>query len=245
MVRGSFDVFLYIFSYDAYNVNVINNNLNQFKEEHKMKKAELNKIFTAKVNELLAQGYIFYTQTMAGHQGEIAKVDLTNGEEVIRVVMENGPTWDKEKNLFLNDNITITVGRATKVTPGTFSSTIWNNDLEVIDQEIFYQAGYHSDYLITKEEAIENAKKHKERLMKAAQPKETEEITDKDTIKVLLPYINKLEGCKSVKARHITGIEKQVNTNGSFVYHITIQKKDKTKVELLNSKTLKIMRGAC
>ena len=231
MVRGSFDVFLYKLSYDAYNVNVINNNSNQFKEEHKMKKAELNKIFTAKVNELLAQGYIFHTQTMAGHQGEIAKVDLTNGEEIIRVLMEDkGLNWDKETDLFLNNSITITVGRATTV---NFNDTIWNDKLEVLDQEVFYQADYYSDYLITEEEAIENAKKHKERLMtNKAQLKGTEEITDKAHLKALLPYINRLEGCKSVKARHITEVTKQVNTDGSFIYHIIIQKKDKAKVEL-------------
>ena len=207
-----------------------------------MKKADLNNIFTAKVNELLAKGYIFHTETMAGHQGEIAKVDLTNGEEVIRVVMEEKVfNWDKERDLYLNNSFIITVGRAAEV---KFHDTIWNKDLEVLDQGILYQAGYHSDYLITEEEAIENAKKHKARLMAAKAEKETVEITDKATIKALIPYINKLDGCKSVKARHITEV-KRVNTNGSFIYHITIQKKDKVKVELLNNQDLKEMRGAC
>ena len=207
-----------------------------------MKKADLNTIFTAKVNELLAQGYIFHTQTMAGHQGEIAKVDLTNGEEVIRVIMEeNGFNWDKEKDLFLHDKITITVGRATEVQ----FDTIWNNKLEVLDQEVFYQADHYSDYLITEEEAIENAKKHKERLMAKAQTKETEEITDKAHLKALVPYIQTLNGCKSVKARHLAEVRKEFLTDGTYRYTIRIEKKSTVKVEILSQNTLKNIRKGC
>lgn len=208
-----------------------------------MKKTELNTIFTAKVNEYLVKGYTFNTQTMAGHQGEIAKIDLTNGEEVIRVVMEeNGFNWDKEKDLFLNDKITITVGRATEV----HFDTIWNKDLEVLDQEIFYKADRYSDYLITEEEAIENAEKNKARLMaKNQQTKENEDITDKAVIKALLPYIHTLKSCKSVKARHIKSVIKVNSSDGTYSYHIWIEKKNTTKVEVLSEKLLKNIRTSC
>ena len=42
---------------------------------------------TAKVNELLAEGYTF-NFTSAGHQGEYFKVDLTRGDETLRVCIE-------------------------------------------------------------------------------------------------------------------------------------------------------------
>lgn len=42
---------------------------------------------TAKVNELLAEGYTF-NFTSAGHQGEYFKVDLTRGDETLRVCVE-------------------------------------------------------------------------------------------------------------------------------------------------------------
>lgn len=208
-----------------------------------MKKTELNTIFTAKVNEYLVKGYTFNTQTMAGHQGEIAKIDLTNGEEVIRVVMEeNGFNWDKEKDLFLNDKITITVGRATEV----HFDTIWNKDLEVLDQEIFYKADRYSDYLITEEEAIENAEKNKARLMaKNQQTKENEEIIDKATIKALLPYIHTLKGCKSVKARHLAKVYKEFLTDGTYRYIVRIEKKNTIKMEILSEKLLKNIRTNC
>lgn len=46
---------------------------------------------TAKVNELLAEGYTF-NFTSAGHQGEYFKVDLTRGDETLRVCVE--PAYD-------------------------------------------------------------------------------------------------------------------------------------------------------
>ena len=44
-----------------------------------MKKQAIREAFTQKVSELLAQGYTLFPDTMSGHQGEIAKVDLSNG----------------------------------------------------------------------------------------------------------------------------------------------------------------------
>lgn len=46
---------------------------------------------TAKVNELLAEGYTF-NFTSIGHQGEYFKVDLTRGDETLRVCVE--PDYD-------------------------------------------------------------------------------------------------------------------------------------------------------
>lgn len=53
-----------------------------------MKRTELDVIFTNKVNEYLARGYVFNTNTMSGSQGEIAHVDLRKGDEILRIVMD-------------------------------------------------------------------------------------------------------------------------------------------------------------
>ena len=204
-----------------------------------MKRAELNIIFTAKVNEYLAKGYTFNTETMSGHQGEIAKVDLTNGEEIIRVIMERKHSWE------LGECFTITIGRATEVEPG-ITDTIWNNKLEVLDQEIFHQAGYGSDYLITEEEARKNANKRKARVARRTYHNTKEEvITDKAHIKALLPYIQHLKGCKSVKARHLTEVSKRFLANGTYHYTIYIEKKNTVKVETLSENKLKSIRTSC
>lgn len=52
-----------------------------------MKYAEINKRYTEIVSEHISKGYILNTATMTGSQGEIASVDLTNGEEIFRVVI--------------------------------------------------------------------------------------------------------------------------------------------------------------
>ena len=49
--------------------------------------ADINKMFTAEVSKYLARGYHFNTASMIGSQGETAKVDLTNGTEIIRILL--------------------------------------------------------------------------------------------------------------------------------------------------------------
>ena len=58
-----------------------------------MKRTELDVIFTNKVNEYLARGYVFNTNTMSGSQGEIAHVDLRKGDEILRIVMDGKYDW--------------------------------------------------------------------------------------------------------------------------------------------------------
>ena len=60
-----------------------------------MKYSDINKMFTTEVNKYLAQGYYFNTSTMPGSQGELGKVDLTNGVEIICVVLDRfSEGWD-------------------------------------------------------------------------------------------------------------------------------------------------------
>lgn len=62
-----------------------------------MKYSDINKMFTTEVNKYLEQGYRFNTASMNGSQGELAKVDLTNGTEIIRIVARTfSKEWDKQ-----------------------------------------------------------------------------------------------------------------------------------------------------
>ena len=54
-----------------------------------MTKNDIRSIYTQKVTELLAQGYQIHPETMSGSQGEIAHIDLTNGSEILRVLVES------------------------------------------------------------------------------------------------------------------------------------------------------------
>lgn len=99
-----------------------------------MKKQEIERMYTQKVAELLNQGWRVHASTMPGHQGEIAHIDLTDGSEIHRVLLQRELAWSHLDDGFHGDRITITVGRNTEeVWPG-WDSTIWNQRLEVLSQ---------------------------------------------------------------------------------------------------------------
>lgn len=52
-----------------------------------MKFIDINREFTAAASSYMAQGYYINAGTMGGSQGEIAAIDLTNGTEIIRVLL--------------------------------------------------------------------------------------------------------------------------------------------------------------
>lgn len=117
-----------------------------------MKYADINKRFTEVVAEYIVKGYAINTMTMRGHQGEISKVDMTNGKEIIRIMLNN--TNDYNNHLY---GIELVVGRATgraKPHMNDDWATVWNKELEVLTSEMFYQIGERgSDYYGTAEEA--------------------------------------------------------------------------------------------
>lgn len=102
---------------------------------------DINKRFTEIVSEYLSRGYVFNADTMCGHQGEVAKVDLTDGHEVVRVYMERF-----RGNIFSFDpeGIKIVVGRnhSDEIIPGGScgwsGTTMWTSKLEEIYQESYY-----------------------------------------------------------------------------------------------------------
>lgn len=53
-----------------------------------MNYAGINKRYTAIVAEHMAKGYTINTRTMTGSQGDYAHIDLTNGTEVIRIMVD-------------------------------------------------------------------------------------------------------------------------------------------------------------
>ena len=95
-----------------------------------MNRNDINRIFTEKVTELLAQGYQIHTTTMGGSQGEVAHIDLSKGSEILRVLVDRGSQWAEP----FGDYLTITVGRNTDRVRGGWSETVWNNHLEIISQ---------------------------------------------------------------------------------------------------------------
>lgn len=108
-----------------------------------MKYIDINKRFTEIVSEYIATGYMLNTASMNGSEGEISKVDLTDGKEILRVLITN--FHDSECRYNLN-GVEIVVGRVPeedRVTPHDDSNWFnpWNTHLEKLRQERFFQVG--------------------------------------------------------------------------------------------------------
>lgn len=116
-----------------------------------MKHTEIEAIFTAKVNEFLANGYTINTATMSGSQGEVAKIDFRKGNEVFRVLLEKTTEWTDNGT---RDVVILTVGRSTENVIrddrpfDTMGPTFWNNRMDILEQRKFFQIDTRSDYFI-------------------------------------------------------------------------------------------------
>lgn len=104
------------------------------------KKQDIDRIFTEKVSELLAQGFQINPATMDGSQGEIAHVDLRKGNELIRVLLENENDrvcgWRLEC-------LHLSVGRCTEPLRNdgfTRHEIVWNHKLEILSEIWFASA---------------------------------------------------------------------------------------------------------
>ena len=58
-----------------------------------MTRKDIDRIYTEKVAELLAQGYQIHTGSMGGSQGEIAHTDFIKGSEILRLLLEQGSDY--------------------------------------------------------------------------------------------------------------------------------------------------------
>ena len=101
-----------------------------------MKFIDINCEFTAAASSYMAQGYCINAGTMGGSQGEVAHIDLTNGTEIIRVLLT---TFN---NYLGTEGVELIVGRVKDdIKPNQEErwSTVWNERLEVISSKKFYR----------------------------------------------------------------------------------------------------------
>lgn len=173
-----------------------------------MKFKEINQKFTAKVAEYIAEGWYFNAGTMNGSQGEVAKVDLTDGNRVLRIMIAKEHGYGD----FWYDGYALVVGFAEdkiKANDSDTWQTVWNNRLEVIFKETYYRAGVdgRADWYVTEDEARANYEKM------VARHKNRVEV-DKDTdlgeagAKIVLPFVKKQYRCGRAKVADIKVVKK-------------------------------------
>ena len=105
-----------------------------------MKFDEINKVFTERVNVYLNMGYTINAGTMGGSQGEIAKVDLTDGKEIVRVFIER---FNSHKFNGLR-GVQVIAGRCNDERVKANANddrTIWNSKLVIDWKRRFYIVG--------------------------------------------------------------------------------------------------------
>ena len=119
-----------------------------------MKYIDINKRYSEIVAEYISKGYTINTASMSGSQGEIAKIDLTDGNEIIRISVSTFVEYRR-----VTEGYEIIVGRYTEGETKPHNSdrmysTIWNSKPEIIYSERFYKIDRYGDFLGTEEEAI-------------------------------------------------------------------------------------------
>ncbi len=177
-----------------------------------MTKNDVNRIFTEKVAELLAQGYQIHTSTMGGSQGEIAHIDLSKGSEILRVLLDRESDWGEA----CGDYLAIRVGRNTDQLWNRWDDTIWNNHLEILSE--IKLAKITDTYFTTPEAAKEIGKKRVARWKShAGTPREELGGAYRS---IALRWLRKQPKMKTCKADDIESMVRITDSKGRVSYEI-------------------------
>lgn len=200
-----------------------------------MKFADINKRFTEIVAEYIAKGYTINSDTMSGCQSDsFANVDLTDGKELIRVVLETESYWDDYSTCvengmewFTYDTIKVVVGRCTdKVRINKRKQDIvWNHHLEIISCDTFYKiGGYYSDFYGTKEDSQNQQRKSHERYKNVKYEPRKEKVFPASANAIVLPFMKRQKGCKTIKLSDIEKVIKE-EYEGKKTYYVCAKKR--------------------
>lgn len=181
-----------------------------------MFRKDIEKIYTDTLTEYINKGYRINSNTMSGSQGEIAKIDLTNDKEIIRIMLNRGTNFGGR---YWTDYIKLTVGRNTDKLRDDYMDIIWNEHLEIISEISFYKIGHNGDYYGTKEEAIEAMKKSYDRIKNRVVIRNTEIILPDTAKEIVLPFLRKQYKCKSIRIDEINKVSK-IFSDGKPQYYI-------------------------
>lgn len=171
-----------------------------------MKYADINRRYTEIVAEYMAKGYTINTRTMSGSQGEYAHIDLTDGVEIIRVLVD---TFYDHTDISL-EGLEIIVGRASsEVEPnrGDDRFTVWNSKLDIMLRERFYEIGAdrrHGKFYGTEDEATTARKLSVHRYASSNRGRKTERITSPKAIEIAKRVIRRKFGVKRISEGDIT-----------------------------------------
>ena len=178
-----------------------------------MTKQDIRQIYTQKVSELLAQGYQINPETMSGSQGEMAHVDLTNGSEILRVLIESKHIIGRR---LYGDTLIIRVGRSTDTLDSCWH-TIWNDRLETLFE--IKVAKISDNFYTTMEESERMAQVRQERWR--LKNRDASKPLGEAYKSVALRYIRRQPRMKTCMPEEITSLVKRTHERGKVSYEFT------------------------
>lgn len=175
---------------------------------------DINKLFTDKMLEYINQGYTVNSSTMSGTQGELAKVDLTNGKEIIRLYLDHRCSVKNNYLYFIAERFT------GKKYLTRFDRTIWNGNGEKVFEKRFAEVERDKYYI---DENNEEYKTIKAKQADRAQfrnycPYKTKRINNKKADLIAYKLVKKFPKTKSIKPRDIESVTKHEYTNRAKYY---------------------------
>lgn len=168
-------------------------------------------IATAKVNELIANGFIFNFGTMAGSQGDDFKADLTKDGITYRVRVFH----DFGYNGF-NDAEILEVRKYEQDFADTDFITLWNKDGEVVESHVWYRLRNRNCCVyIDDAEAFEN--------MQDLRYARAINCMNDNTKSVIAPekIIEKIRAHRGYKRTKIEDIKRVVRKNNKYTGKVT------------------------
>ena len=188
-----------------------------------MKKQDIRNLYTQKVTELLNQGYTIFPDTMNGSQGEIAHIDLSNGSEILRVLLYRDHKYEHGEGGYIGDTIRLVVGRAAPDTRvfANWDGTIWNQRLEpIFEIEWAWIGSYRRNggWYTTIEEGRAIAKLQFERYK--AKHADRVDVLDGAFKSTALKWLRKQPRMKSCRLEDIEQIQRTRHEDGTRSFEI-------------------------
>lgn len=171
---------------------------------------EIQKAYTAKVNEYLAKGMQINTGSMSGSQGEICKIDLTDGSNIYRIRLERDREY-LNKDFFYGAFETVDLiierfendGRDPLDTWGV----LWSGKGELVYTMRWYSIEERKVFTESKEEMIELMNMRTER-RKARSTSDNNKIDLQDSkrMKIIVRMVKKQKGYSRISKNDIKSV---------------------------------------
>ena len=179
---------------------------------------DISVIFTQKVNEMLAKGYMFYFDS--GTQGEEGKVCLTNdgGKTVYVFYVHTSYEAIDEKGWNRAGTILISAEKFTLKYP---RETLWLGKGEKFFEAKWFcidNRGRKDVYVESLEDFKMIDEIKRERINLHYGMIHDDKILAEKYYKIAVSILNKRSGYKSVKVRHITKVERRRDNSKYYVY---------------------------